>query len=280
MTLDDAQRHDLVAHLAQRLPGFGERSAAARDAGLGDTQLTGEPAQAWAMLVEAAVQRHRLPRLLSAAARQRPGDALLMGLATSAADGALVVPRRDDPKAWVRGAAIAGAVVLLLGIVALVADLSGLASMGRPVDPGPAEVGASLTPPNNPTPPGSEEHADPAPADRAPATVPAAAPAVEPPTPPADGAGGVEGELCPGKPTEIVGYVYSGKTAPPGLTWRLSATRNVRVDYPRRENRWNSGTRVVCVLPRGATLRVERPPVLVEGGAYWVPVVGGAATPP
>ncbi|MFK7930144.1 MAG: effector-associated domain EAD1-containing protein [Myxococcota bacterium] len=302
MTLDDAQRLDLVAHLADRLPSYQDRSAAARGAGLGDTQLTGEAILVWALLVREAEERRRLTPLLSEAARVRPGDPVLTQLATSAADGALVVPKRDRPGEWVRGALIAGAVVAALGAIALFADLSGLTQSFAPPAPAAstappiaAALGTPLaTPPAAPV-QGSPvaDAAQPSASNTPLATAgdgtsaggetappPLEAPADPPPTTAAPSNEATGGGLCPGSPTQIIGYAYAGETAPAVATWRLPAGRNVRADYPRRENSWNSRSPVVCVLPRGSTLRIERPPIRVDGDAYWIPVVGGAATAP
>lgn len=285
MTLGDAERSALVAHLSTRFPSWGARADIARDAGLGDVQLTGPAREAWSMLVGEAEQRGMIVDLLRVAARGRPTDAELMAMHASAARGELVVPPAEDPSAWMRGAALAGGVVLLLGVLALIGDLSGASSFLAPRAPigGPAELNEVATDPSTPTPSEGEgmpavepEPGAAAPSELEPESEPTEAEdsSVDPPA----GAAVAEGP-CATPRGRVIGYAYAGSSSPgqAGETWVLPRSLNVRVDYPRQENGWSSKARVACVLGKGAKLRMVEAPIPVGGGVFWVPVVGGEA---
>lgn len=307
MKLSDADRRALVHLLSDRLPQWGSRANVARDAGLADVQLTGSPRAVWGGLVDEAVSTGSLPALLAAAARAGSGDPDLAALSLQAEEGVLDVPEVADPTGWVRGAAVALVVVLLLGVLALALDWMWVRSSIEPVaappttsadvapaTPEPAAAPptaapplaipepVAVVPPSNvdeaatptaATPPSTA--ADPVPADAAPvpadaATAPGMAPA------PAQGA------PCATPAGQIVGYAYVGKTSPgaAGSTWTVPRGLNVRADYPRRDNNWNARTTVRCVLPRGASVRLDDAPVAVDGDAFWVPIVGGSVRAP
>lgn len=301
MPISDAERDSLVRLLAARLPAWGARADVARAAGLGDVQLTGSAGPVWGALVDEAIARDSLGALLTAAARLRAEDPELGAIARSAADGALVVPHVDDNRAWIRGALIASAVVIALGIGALGYDLL--------VGTESANVDAVLTPTVPVLPGGEGSDADPAAAsgtstaaepDPAPSVAPepSAAVAPEPPTPPpdsgsaaADAARDTPPDVAPTEASpsstagpcsspagQVVGYAYAGESSPgsAGQVWTVPRGINVRADHPRRENGWNARTRVVCVLPRGARVRLTEAPVAVAGGAWWVPIQGGS----
>lgn len=69
-------------------------------------------------------------------------------------------------------------------------------------------------------------------------------------------------------------YVADGNAPRMGEVWSVPRSINVRVDYPRAANGWDSKSEVVCVLPPGTKVPVSGRPVPVEGGAVWVPVSG------
>ena len=303
MPLPDSQHDALVAHLAERFPSWGARAEVARRAGLGEAQLSGDPRAVWGGLIRAAEDRDGLAELLGAAARQRPEDALLARLHAEAREGTPTIPPAEDPRAWIRSAVLAGAVVVLLGVVALVADGLGL---GTPTPeataPDPALTAEADTPtadaPEAEPAPGAEPvpfqaAAAPSP-PAAPATSPPepAAPPAEPAAPPAEAAsqappaaaGAPEAPAadgpCAGPADRVVGYAYAGDAAPEGPAWVTPRSLNVRRDYPRRANGWSARAPVVCVLPRGARVALRSPPIPVDGGAFWVPVHGGSVSRP
>jgi len=317
MTLGDAERRDLVAHLAQRFPSWGARAELARIAGLGDAQLTGGAVAAWTSLVTEAEKRQRLPALLAAASRAQPGDPVLAGLLATAEAGRLRVPPADDPGAWLKGALIAGVVVVGIGVLALVGDMTGLSSGSASAGLAAPEAATTLPEPSSTshTPAGSAEpeiDGEPEPeTDGEPEPEPEPEPETDGETeietePETDGETEIEtdGETeietepetdgepepasasasssspCPGPAGTVIGYAYAGRTSPGALgdTWRVSRGLNVRVDYPRRENNWSSKARVVCVLPPGTRVRLDREPIAVEGGVTWVPVLPDAVT--
>jgi hypothetical protein len=71
-----------------------------------------------------------------------------------------------------------------------------------------------------------------------------------------------------------VGYAYvaEGRVPRMGEVWTVPRSLNVRADFPRVENGWDSRSAVTCVLPPGARVRVSDRPVPIEGGAVWVPI--------
>ncbi|HMV70460.1 MAG TPA: hypothetical protein PKA64_26705, partial [Myxococcota bacterium] len=70
------------------------------------------------------------------------------------------------------------------------------------------------------------------------------------------------------------GYAYVTDGRPPrlGEVWTVPRSINVRADYPRADNGWNSRADVTCILPPGARVQITERPAPVEGGAVWVPV--------
>jgi hypothetical protein len=50
---------------------------------------------------------------------------------------------------------------------------------------------------------------------------------------------------------------------------------NVRSEYPHEGNRWNSRTRIRCVLEPGDVAHIGAEPIRIEGGHVWVPVHAG-----
>ncbi len=87
---------------------------------------------------------------------------------------------------------------------------------------------------------------------------------------------GVGGERCGGEQGRVVGYWYAGERAPEGTLVVMDRMVNVRAAYPSRANGWNTREPVRCVLRPGDRLLLSLPPVAVDGGGYWVPLVAGA----
>ncbi|TVQ93150.1 MAG: hypothetical protein EA397_05085 [Deltaproteobacteria bacterium] len=79
----------------------------------------------------------------------------------------------------------------------------------------------------------------------------------------------------------LLGYAYAGSKKPGGRgdIWLVRQSVNVRSDYPRPENSWSARAAVRCVLPTGSRVDLIKEPLAVEGGAYWVPIYGGAVSP-
>lgn len=74
----------------------------------------------------------------------------------------------------------------------------------------------------------------------------------------------------------MVGWWYAGESEPGKLGYTLTLDRGVRIrsDYPRAENGWLAEAPTRCVLGPGSRLKIAKEPVQIEGGAWWVPVVG------
>ncbi len=83
--------------------------------------------------------------------------------------------------------------------------------------------------------------------------------------------------ICGGTVGEVAGYSWAGASLDreQGQVWTLDRDRNVREDLPSEDNNWDAQTPVVCVLPKGAKVTLELPPVEIPR-AVWVPVVVGS----
>lgn len=276
--LDASTPHDVLATtLAAAFPTWEARSALAREAGLGDVQLTGDATAVWRDLVDEGAQRGRLEALLRAADTRRPGW------------------RRAR---WLRYAPLA-AVLAVLAVAPLAYRLVVPADVDAPVDAAPAaaavspdeaappdaspELAAPANVPGQAAPVAAPEQAapavqspeQPAPAVQAPAAAPVVqAPAVAPPTdrkpataPPAAPAPG----SCAGK----TGWAYLGTTTDvvASEAWTLTRSYNVRTDYPRRDNHYAMAP-TICVLHPGDVVAVPDGPQPVDGGAFWIRIQG------
>jgi hypothetical protein len=308
------QLRALARLLADRAPAYGDRAQVARGVGLGAVPLTGDPVRVWEDLVSAASAAGDLPLLLRLAARARPADLALRDLAAAATDGVLAVPVVEPLWRHWPAVSIAAALVLVLGVVALGADAI-RAPAGAAPEPGfdpltgvvgldgePAALGATSPGPDALS--GAEtavgtaaEPVDPAVAPPVTAAVdPGAMPAASLSNLAAPGADTAPAEparpepvlaptssrsRCVGRRGETVGYAYAGERSPGrrGDVWLVRQGVYVRADHPRRDNGWSARARVVCTLPVGSRVALERPPIAVDGGSYWVPVVAGSISP-
>ncbi|MCB9675488.1 MAG: hypothetical protein H6737_10255 [Alphaproteobacteria bacterium] len=74
-----------------------------------------------------------------------------------------------------------------------------------------------------------------------------------------------------------VGYWYAGRRNPGGVGQIATFDRavNVRVDFPDRHNDFDARSHIECVLQPGDHVRISGEPILVPGGAWWVPLYTG-----
>jgi hypothetical protein len=308
MPLTDTDRAALCHHLADRFPDYGDRARIAQDSGLADAQLTGGPLAVWTGLVAEAEAGDCVPRLLYVANQLRPDDGVLTQMATSAREGNLKVPPAEDPRVWLRNTAVAGVLVLLLGVGAIVGD-----QLFAVAEPSESDVvstgleGASIdqaaVEPSVPEPSTDSIAVEPSVPEPSTDSI-----AVEPsvPEPSTDSIAVVEVEedpstdlavaidpvdlpstdvatsspvsstgRCAGPADTLIGYAYAGGVRPTGSSWRVPLGTNVRRDYPRKENGWSSKTTVVCILPKNTVLQLAVSPIPVGGGVWWIPVYGG-----
>ena len=299
MALTDEDLRALGHHLARHLPSYGDRARIARDAGLDDSRLSGSPATAWAALLVSAHERGELALVLRLASRHRPEQPDLAEWARAATEGHLVVPPAGPRAERFRDIAVAGGLVVLLGLGAAVGDLArgdASAPIAAPSSARPAPSASAMpeTSPDlgvdAPAPPrdeaaerpgaASEPEPEPEPEPRAqpPATDAAASPPDTAETAPASP---TPVGRCPGEPGQVVGYAYAGRSSPGrrGEIWLLRQNLYVRADYPRAENGWSARARAICDLPAGTRVELRRAPIAVDGGAWWVPIVAGTTTP-
>ena len=309
MNVTPQQQQALITFLSRRLPDWDQRSKVAQGAVLPEAQFAGDPRTGWSTLIVEAIDKGRLPQLLRAAANVAPGDAELAQLADEASRGELVVPfNLPDRRLLVAGLAVA-AVLALGGLVMIGGSMFIGSGSGEAVDPDPVEPIAStdavgvtpdVEPPSAPAErvgEGDAEEAQPPEAPVEPATPPpvevtplppVAKPPVQEPvapakpkTPPTASVTSA-GPNCGTPAGKVVGYAFYAMDRPEfaGGVWQLTRDLNVRQQYPSKENHWSTDSPVVCVLVNGSRLNVKAEPVRVAGGAWWIPVVGGEATPP
>jgi hypothetical protein len=296
-------RKPLIDALSRAFPSWEDRNNLARAAQIRDPQLTGDAAQVWEGLLDEAEAQGRTEALgnaVAAAGRPKLADAIRRGGLDA-----------ERPRAVVLGAALmASALFLFLFYVALdpagespgvqvestasrtlregsahehenwpggevldhvraerpgreepvVADPEGEPAVEPVVEADPAAAAEGSPPTEDP------EHASTEEAERA---TPAAVPA----TPSAEQTGWGK---CLGRPGERIGYAWAGDTAP-GEPWHIEAPVNVRIDYPRAENDWNTSSATVCILPSGVDLALPEGTIAVAGGAVYVPVIAPGA---
>jgi hypothetical protein len=307
MMVAESVRHRIAGRLAASLPSWADREAVAASAGLRDVQLTGEGVKAWRLLVDEAVAQEKLPALLRAAARRKPDDAALTGMAAAIEAGRL-------PGAGLPAALLIGGLVLLgagawwvWGARAPVAGEE--RAVGLAVTPA-ASVEAASTPVAAPaaTPsatPASTPSATPASTPSAtPASTPVAAPAATPSATPAStpvatptatpsatpvsaASRPVPTPVATARPSPVVGgapcagrsgyaHLGSSTTLTAGMTWTTDRGLTVRAVYPSAENGWNSRGEVQCALPAGTVIELRAAPIAVPGGAYWLPIDGAS----
>jgi hypothetical protein len=279
MLVPEDKRYEIAVLLSTRFPGWDDRAHLARQAGLTDAQIAGDPLGSWRLIVKHAIEADRLVRLLEVCAAADPSDAKLQSLVESARAGTL---GKKETDLTVTIAAIGAAVlgVALLVVVGIWA-FSGPEPQPQP-QPQPAAAAPEVVKPPGPAAPA------PAPAVPAPAPAPEPAPAAAPepaaepvvvqvPAPaPEEKPRVVASGACKGAtPTNgVIGFVYAGADAPKveGGAWKPSKQLNVRKDYPREDNAFNAKATIVCVVPDGGTVVLAGDPIAVVGNAYWVPV--------
>jgi len=297
--------------LADRLPGYAERSRVAGAAGVASTaQLTGDPEAVWASIVERSALSGTLPELLRAASRARPGDERLRRAAAGAAEGQLVLSRAAPP-VWI---------VVAAGVL-----LGGLGWWTLRGDTEAAAIAAVSAEAEAPDAPAVEDASDaPSEIDSKDADALAAAAektgetgaeakerraarrdserrAAQPTSAAPEAAGsdveaGVAADLstaatvapesadtsserCAAGRGELVGYWYTTLSLSEGQVHTLTHGVNVRTDYPRQDNSWSSRAPVTCVLKPGDRVTVASAPVEVGSGHRWVPLRGGDLKP-
>jgi hypothetical protein len=309
MELNPREQARLARLLAGRLPGFAERSRAAEAAGVaGSAQLSGPPDQVWRDVVDRACAADTLPALLRSAAALSPGDRRLEKAAASAAAGDRIA-LGPPPAALIAGllaaALIAGGGALWLRPASASALASGDSAGAAPAaapegsaaaeEATPAEVPAADRAADDAA--GAAEDS-PAPGERG-ADREAEALAAMAPAPAAEGGGGAEvdaavdaagaagpgaedaallasADPCAAPEGRLLGYWYTAGAPPAvGATFTITSGVNVRADYPRLENSWDIGARVVCVLSPGDRVVVHAPPIDAGGGHWWIPLNGG-----
>ena len=71
---------------------------------------------------------------------------------------------------------------------------------------------------------------------------------------------------------ELIGYWYIGAQAPEIInnTTVVPGGRNVRLDYPRADNGYNTRAPIRCVLFANTVVSIQEAPIFVEGNRYWV----------
>jgi len=78
---------------------------------------------------------------------------------------------------------------------------------------------------------------------------------------------------------QVVGYAYGGDE-PLDLkngVWVAPFAVNVRKEYPNEKNGFSKASQRMCGLFEGTQVTVSDALIEVPGGAWWVPVRGGAA---
>lgn len=290
MELDDTLRADLAGFFARRFPSTEARGRLAGAAGLPAADLPADPRRAWDALVDRAVTRGRLLALVDAAGAAAPGDPNLLEIRRLLA-GPAPAPKPGVPArvAFLGGLGVAAA---LVGIgVTLGARMDDAAPaptvteapvVAPPVVTAPVTAEAMPTAEGEPTAPAAEVPAPeaPAPEAEAPAAPPVPEPRAEPrpPTPSSTAASVSPAPSgCAGPAGTVLGWWYTNRGRPGdvGDVVTVPTNANVRVDFPRPENRFARGADVLCTLRAGTRQRLSHAPVSAGGDQWWVPVAGG-----
>jgi hypothetical protein len=291
MEFSQREISDLAAFFSKRFPSYEQRAALAEAAGLaGDAQLTGDALAAWTDVIEVAVRKRRILDLVERARQQRPDDDNLRAMAEVFGAGGRWRRRR-----W--GLVAAGAVAAAAGLL-IWSPWLGDAPPELPPPDAPALAAATIPPSARPsaraaagkTHPELDAalHAEslsvetsgdgelPVETDGlAEVAIEAeieAPPVRSGPAPELPPRGPRTRRGCDGEPDEIVGYWFSGEAAPGGVgdVYTVDGGVNVREELPSGANGY-SLTPVVCTLGGGWQVRIGLEPVLISGGAYWVP---------
>ena len=273
MQLQPEDLEELADFFAKRFPNSADREALVRSTGL-DTVLPSEPLPAWLVLLATAQQSDRMGVLIQAAAGLRPDDDSLSDVAEAFS---------EQKKLPIGKALISLVVLFALGLGAWGWFATSEQHINKPVPstPNTVELKRETTPP---APAPGDLRVTPAiPALAAPAPQAAVVELTEPPavvpiddTPPETDGDWIEGR-CGGPAGRLVGYWYAGAPFEPGqgAVYALKNSKNVRADYPRRENGWDAREPITCVLKRGDSVELTHAPILVDGGKYWVPLYSG-----
>ncbi len=273
MQLQPEDLEELADFFAKRFPSTSDREALVRSTGL-DTVLPSEPLPAWLVLLATAQQKDRMGVLIQAAAGLRPDDDSLSDVAEAFS---------EQKKLPIGKALISLAVLFALGLGAWGWFATSERHINERVPATPSTVDLKPEKPLLPRPlikPDLVPEVAPQPIPEAPLVeaVPETPPEVFPTdeTPPATDGEWVEGR-CGGPAHRLVGYWYAGTPFEPvqGEEYQLKNAKNVRADYPRRENGWDAREPVTCILKQGDTVTLSHAPVLVDGGKYWVPLYSG-----
>ena len=300
MELDPNATTDLSEFFTKRFPKPEDREALAYAARVKFHEPdSDDPIAAWGGLVSRAREQSALPLLAKCAARRRPNDENLQGVA-AVLNGQVwpPVPAPAVPAIWKQ----VGTLVALIGIAGVAWAASG---PGEALDVAPTATTDALTvaavehtpPPTPPPPPtvqpvdagdaamvADEQGAQEAPEEPVQAPVEGSDAAPEPasettpaPAPAATPVGEPEEQVfigCSGPVGQLVGYWYAGRASPGKKGERITVPRdlNVRADYPDHHNNYNRRAKIRCTLGVGQSLVLTADPILVPGDAYWVPL--------
>jgi hypothetical protein len=270
MELDPNATTDLTAFFTKRFPSPEDRAVLARDARITFREPTSDdPMVAWGGLVTRAQEQAALPRLANCAARRRPSDENLQGVAATLNGRSWpAAPRPQSSMVWKQVGALA-ALVTIAGAAWAVrapradatdrhdadvsiesADVETVAAV--PVPPAPAKAVEAQPSPKPGT--GSDEPttaseeapataeepagaASPEPVDSPAASAAApeepptgsAAPTDEARSAPATTSASSSTTSCGGRAGEVVGYWYAGTTSPGKKGDRIRIPRDLNV---------------------------------------------------
>ncbi|MFT5583682.1 MAG: hypothetical protein ACI9VR_001262 [Cognaticolwellia sp.] len=276
MQLQPEDLEELADFFAKRFPSPADREALVRSTGL-DTVLPSEPLPAWLVLLATAQQSDRMGVLIQAAAGLRPEDDSLSDVAEAFS---------AQKKLPIGKALISLVVLFALGLGAWGWFATSEKHINQRVPATPSTVDLKPEKPLLPRPLSNPAVIPELPAQPIPDPAVALVGPVElvdPPaivpiddTPPETDGEWIEGR-CGGPAGRLVGYWYAGAPFEPGQGERyaLKNSKNVRADYPRRENGWDAREPVTCVLKQGDSVDLTHAPILVDGGKYWVPLYSG-----
>jgi len=300
MELDPHATSDLSEFFTKRFPAPEDREALAYAARVAFHEPeSDDPIVAWGGLVTRAREQSALPLLAKCAARRRPNDENLQGVA-AVLNGQVwpPVPTQTVPVGWKQ----VGTLAVLIGIAGVAWAASGPSdnTATQPtVTTDALTVAAAETAPPPAPPAAPSVDADDAGdaavvADDQGAQEEAVEPVVEPvegsdsapaaavestptPAPAAVPTANSEEQVfigCSGPTGELVGYWYAGRTSPGKKGERITVPRdlNVRADYPDSHNDYDRRAKIRCTLGVGQSLVLTADPILVPGDAYWVPL--------
>ncbi len=278
----------LIKLLAARLPAWEARHAVVQKSGLKDAQLTGSPAESWSMLIKQARSQQRLEDFLWAAAKQAPGDKHLRIVAQSAVEGQIRFSRWATVIRVLATVLAVGLCYQLWGL--LPGDSSHPQDASEPiaaadapaqdekevevltaevVEKAPEPVEAVATKPVVTPKPVAKPRvaAKPQVAAKPTSTKHTSQP------------GDWKRRPCAEPAGKVVGYAYGGDEPleVKNGVWVAPFAVNVRKEYPSEKNGFSKASERMCGLFQGTQVTVTDALVEVPGGAWWVPVRGGAA---